>query len=929
MTDFRENVLDIIDEWGGYQTLSCGQPALNSGHVQLKCYINNVCPFYKTPRKEDSIVFNSDTYEELKRSLPNIVTSAITTTPGVEGLHFKHRKVFRHNYINKPKTDITIAEDVVTQFKNFSNYYQDISVTGKPSVIGADKTLYKQDHDWAIIDSVFDNKSCSGGEVEECGIKAHWSYWNKDVPVNKYRERDIELDYEPGYWQAYRDSLEYDSIKEAYFVKDGEPIRIEKFNVQMPVQTRTHDENANGIHWKVVKRTPVYQGADFFVRFYKMAQDPVRYTTQLGNVPFNNDFYRPLDHTYTKTVIVDPIGNFERYANEAVRIPANVGDDVNLYDFYTQAYYIIEMEKQYFIVIPQRGFPFFVNFFKGENSNGTVAKRLGDPFTGVSGEELINAEYFDIVVRNHLGRLVIQFEGKGFNNVPPWIVQRFDWVSEKVESGETAYMVEKPRDIVVPKGHIYLWGGNIRCGFLFGHLQYEAAYTSFIYPPRAADVSDDIEVSQFAAFDEITPEELSFSTEYFNTDPLWLPLNGAGNGRRVSHHLVFESYSGEQLEQGSIGDQSTAFYNKPLFTQDAQYYKNYSDKDDADWEVGYFYYNMPQKEFSPGDSARTSAIIINKYKFLNYDRTRHQGFNTYIGMMCGDHFYNNAFHNNFWDGGGLSAVKEEVIDNLIFNNASPAPGEWFLRNCKTPILSSIRLISDASPDPRWVDGTTIANGISRDPESGSVSPYFLDASDHVMNFSHAWTASGLTSLEHSGTIQFYLNHDMDVDINITSDLIALQDKTFYIEIWAGYRHRDSMQNCDHSNYTRIPGFFKVFTGMCPGGSISYEYGKHVMTCKLEDYTVVLKGMKFFNSPWFDAMKDAVAIKEIMTMAGFRDQGVYDPGSLIAGLADNSISSNPNRFHQHFDGRVFKFESFGLPSGYNRLMQPSQMTYQLY
>ena len=50
LTDFRENILDIVDEWGGYPTLGCGEPASNAGHVQLKCYINNVCPFYKTPK---------------------------------------------------------------------------------------------------------------------------------------------------------------------------------------------------------------------------------------------------------------------------------------------------------------------------------------------------------------------------------------------------------------------------------------------------------------------------------------------------------------------------------------------------------------------------------------------------------------------------------------------------------------------------------------------------------------------------------------------------------------------------------------------------------------------------------------------------------------------------------------------------------------
>jgi len=71
MTDFRENVIDILEEWNFYtDTLSCGQPAFNSGHVQLKCFINNTCPFYKTPYKEDSIIFNDSTFEEIRDAMP-------------------------------------------------------------------------------------------------------------------------------------------------------------------------------------------------------------------------------------------------------------------------------------------------------------------------------------------------------------------------------------------------------------------------------------------------------------------------------------------------------------------------------------------------------------------------------------------------------------------------------------------------------------------------------------------------------------------------------------------------------------------------------------------------------------------------------------------------------------------------------------------
>lgn len=944
MTDFRTNVIDILDEWfPDYDnTLPCDQPALNAGHVQLKCFINNTCPFYKTPYKEDSIIFNFETYEEIKDLMPDRITKSLMTTPGVEGLHFEPRKVFRHNYMNrydpnKDDADYSESADMEERLDNFSVYYKSVSAS---TIAGADKTLYRKEYEWVVDDSVFSKLSCSGASVEECNTEAQWVYDSQSVPINRMEEADIKLDYTPGYFQKYLDSMIEDEAGNPILKPKTLP-KVQQYNIQMPVQSNIYNEHASGIHWKVVKRTPIFKGADFFVRFYKKASEPVKYlfsSTAKITVSFNDPNYFPLDYTYDKTIQVDPLDKNETFVNEAVR-SSKESEKSNLYDFYTQAYYIIEMDgkvskdkdEKYFIIIPARGNPIFVHFFMGDDASGYVSKRLGRPFRGVSGEQLINADFFDVVVRNHLGRLVIQFEGAGLNDVPPWIVERIDRVPKKLTAtqigdGETSYMVEEPRDLVIPKCQIKLWGGNIKCGFLFGILQYEESHVSFIYPPRNLDDSVNAGETEDKAFTSITPGAVSFSADYFESDPIWLPMNRDDDGE---YKLSFVANDGPQLERGSIGDSTTEFHNVPLFTQDAQYYKNYNDGGSTKWEKGYFYYNRPIKEFSEptpgGIEPKTSNIIIQKYKYLNYDRTRHQGFNTYIGMMCGDHYFDGKTDLNI---NGMA----DVSDSTASINTPPATG-WYLRNCKTPILASVRLIAEPSEKPRWDDGTSISGGVKKDPTQGE-SRYFIDASDHVMSFSHSWTSSSLTSLEHSGTIQFYLNHNMIVENmydnpinNVTNDLLALQDKTFYIEIWAGYRDRNTMGTensggCDHSNYTRIPGFYKMFTGMCSGGSISYEYNKHIMTCRINDYTIVLKNMLFFNSPWFDAMKDATAIREILRMAGFRDQGTYDPATLINGIADDSTAVDEQSTYQHFDGRIFKYVNFGLPSGYNRLEQPA-------
>jgi len=156
--------------------------------------------------------------------------------------------------------------------------------------------------------------------------------------------------------------------------------------------------------------------------------------------------------------------------------------------------------------------------------------------------------------------------------------------------------------------------------------------------------------------------------------------------------------------------------------------------------------------------------------------------------------------------------------------------------------------------------------------------------------------------------------DLGDFFNVTEQLLDLQDKTFYIEIWGGYAGAG-----DGCNYTRMPGFFKLFTGLCPGGSIEYSYGKRIMTCKIMDYTKILKDQRLFNSPFFDGVKDCDAISELLTMTGFRSAGIFDPAFLLNQMMNNSYFIEQRR-HLHLDGRNFRTQPYTLPSEYAILDQ---------
>ena len=121
---FKENLIDILEDWNFYPLKDpCSEdPAFNAGHVQVKCYINNICPFYKTPKKEDGLVFNWLTVAGIQESLPEEIKSVLTTTQGVEGMHFEPIQIFRHNYIYQ-FDPTSLQEQLINIFRYMRNTF--------------------------------------------------------------------------------------------------------------------------------------------------------------------------------------------------------------------------------------------------------------------------------------------------------------------------------------------------------------------------------------------------------------------------------------------------------------------------------------------------------------------------------------------------------------------------------------------------------------------------------------------------------------------------------------------------------------------------------------------------------------------------------------------------------------------------------------
>jgi len=221
---------------------------------------------------------------------------------------------------------------------------------------------------------------------------------------------------------------------------------------------------------------------------------------------------------------------------------------------------------------------------------------------------------------------------------------------------------------------------------------------------------------------------------------------------------------------------------------------------------------------------------------------------------------------------------------------------WKLLNCKTPVLTNIRLVCIPNKDePAWKE----------EP---------VDVSGHVMKFSDSWSSQDFHTMEHTGSISFLINPGLSIPNNQSEYLQSVQSKAFYIEVWAGY------QGC---NYSQLDGNYKLFTGLCFGGVITIEAGKRIMDCQIVDYSKICQESYIFNSPFFDGMRDLNAIRELSDMIGLRsDEGspdAPDPGYLVRMAAETE--TNDNLICATPDGRGYTTSPYALPASYDRIQQP--------
>lgn len=897
---YRQNVLEIPwNKLDGVPENEDGNPAaIYQGTVQVRCFIHPSCPFMKVPREEYDLVFNELTVPVINNILPDYAKGALRTTFGVEGMHFLERYAYRHNYVFAQAID--------------DNNEASFEQVGLPDYDAVNNTRYQPEFSWVIRPSVFDYRLTDGTEITEdstyferfCRQKASWGYVYPNVS-SYYTGYDELHDYKKDFYEA--NSSNFDSNNPG----------IDFNKVQVPRQTSAVDCLGGGAHWRVEKMTPLFRGEDFFIDFKRYAsetnvksgkdnQSQVYFDSGLSQYApidvYGDQWALPSIYTPTPptTSTLGTIPEDSIFVNHAVR-QSNELKDRLAYRLYDQAYYIIEIgsptdyipgdeaagHEHYFIIITERAYPIFVTIDEIDILlHSRTLSTYDDEVGGVHGKAIINAEDFRVTVRNHLGKLVIYFDIKGVRQ-NPWVITktRYEFLEDLVAAidadGETVPQkapITVP--IVVPRAPISIWGGNLACGFSFGPLQYILPELEFRWPQK-----------HYLPMDSKISARLTTSDEYIQDMARY---------------------------QDAPGSPSSVV---PLFTQQSHFYKQWGTSDQfsglSSWAKGHFFFGQshdPLIELSNKSVSgiRDSTVELSIYgDRVTYDEDRKRAnFHLNVKMESGSQLF------------AESGVVEGWRDRATYvqpTTSNLSDDRWICESCKTPVVTGVRLVGEPNHNPRWADGTTAIGGYNGLPNSSS--PNFRDVSHHVMSYTENWSANDFYELEHSGTIKFLLKPiNVFVDDNGASEtwddtdyLSSLQNKNFYIEIWAGYEPLN-----DGPEYTQFGGFYKLMTGMCQGGIINQTVARQEMTCQVKDFKEVLKDQKFFNSPYFDGMKDVNAIFEILNMAGFRSNGAYDPGSIVRTLKDDNFSGP--LYYTTGDGRFFISNPYALPSSYRRIEQ---------
>lgn len=874
----------------------------HAGIVGLRVLIEPYCPFTSAQKSSFTLIFNGVTFQKFLEDEQR----KLSFVPNDIGVYLKEIYNYRNNYlIFKTKEKDT---------------YENLDLPIEQIV----SPLYKEDQSWvAVPHPMVEKEILLPSQYQEnandcCSSKARWKYNTLNVPT-EFDERilqDISFDT-PGL-ERLDGNIIYPTLGSAYPNQQQVKTNSSGFNSNT---TAKLDENP-GIHWRVIKKTNLYQGEDFFIDFRKVAIS--------ADITKKKPITKWKDNNYYYLNVYEDLGG-ERFANqpppenqalvgykyevEESEEESESNENVTsitrsivytqdegsrkYFDLNNQAYYIVEMgvngtgiteggttnkkedkdkkketdcttpilnNQKYFIFITQNSNPTFIRV-----KNDTTYHL--STYKGVSGAELIEKkDSFRMTVRNHLGRIIITFSG--YENNP--------WIIENIRLSDDDYSA-----LVVPKDQISIWGGNIQSGFIFSPLQYEESQ-KIVLPPGYKVHGQDFELPK------------NTTNRYIVT----MASGQVGEGG-LNSPVRQGTVQGPPMDNGNYiytCDAQCIRESRSVFSGDNEY------EERAEEGIFQDVYYLGVNNLFIKECQGNCPVLKDGKISIEKNKNRKSA----ISLV----YHPTKTFSTSKDGSDAKKfdIQRFWLSAELVSGCHTFESGWFLKNCKTPVISQITCYNTPEEEDLWTP--LLSNG--------------LDISHRVTNFSDSWSTSDYTKVEHTGSMQVLLNDSPRLteedrrangfSVNTLTLLKKMLKRAFYFTIDVAYDKCYNSNSQSNNQYTKLaPNYIRMFTGICMNSSLEQKSGENYMTCQLKDYSIILENSFFFNSPFFDGMRDINAVHEIIKIGSFKTYNGTNnfpaPGGLIAQAAASSATT-VRLFGR--DGRQAIMDSYALPQSYDRL-----------
>ena len=551
--------------------------------------------------------------------------------------------------------------------------------------------------------------------------------------------------------------------------------------------------------------------------------------------------------------------------------------------------------------------------------------RVLSVFEQLSCDELYNKGQFRFSVRNHMGRMIITFQG--YESIP-WVITRKD------TDGTARDFSKVPVPMHVPFGKIRIHGGNISCAINFSPLKYPHSWI-IPYKELQAETSSGVTIDDNGV---LTGKDMDRRNLFMT----FADMSGIQHFKQDTNAVrtIKKIFKPTSFDTSSIDNNTGSLtYNCDTYIIDeiikgSRYttgkisgiplYEIFREKALVYGKGWYLFTDSKRKETMVNgmSDTRNGASQPSTLRIFNLDGLSNSSKNKDIPFAIGNG--SDSFSSSwnvgiqFVAGSVCLRVSGSVPGVAWVTEIDSTAEDYTYIDCVTPISNGWRLIVLGGGKP-----TRNEDGSSR------VQPF--DVACLTEKITDGWTTEGFTSMNHEAQVSCYIPQSIPMDnqelYRLGRRLIDLQNKAFYVTLsywWEdGIGERDAIKNTIQR--TGAPGDSPLLiqmTGISYGGKLRISANRLFFDFTIKDYMTALAKQFIFNSPFFDAVDSVLAVYELARLAGFDDSSdskliSRTPLSYLSKVLEKPKLNGV----YHYNGERCICTPYDLPGGYATLQKP--------